>query len=264
MRPKNSASLMNIITSPKLKYRSVTPSKKGINANRHKTGDKDDGKDGHKEVEPRRVVPQPYSDFEKRKTSPNALGEGGNKGKVKTLLKEIKQAVIKSNIKEKKVNKSVKKPNAANNKQAKCNIVEIRMIEQEFDETIKSEACEETSKPLVPVIKQKSILRNSKATSSRAEISTESPANIKEEIGTVPVDIKEGIPINKFVIPKELCEEFSAADSKEHFNSMNLKCERTEDDDKEIKDYLKSMIKGKKPGTPSFGTPRKKSELALS
>ena len=44
MRPKNSSSLMAIISTPKHKYRSVTPKKKIMKMEKKETNDKDDGK----------------------------------------------------------------------------------------------------------------------------------------------------------------------------------------------------------------------------
>jgi hypothetical protein len=44
MRPKNSASLMAIISTPKHKYRSVTPIKKTTRMEKKTVNNKDDGK----------------------------------------------------------------------------------------------------------------------------------------------------------------------------------------------------------------------------
>ena len=104
-----------------------------------------------------------------------------------------------------------------------------------------------TSQHNVLNIKPKSILRD---TSNKKE-----GTEVEQDVST---------PVSKFVIPKDLYRNLLATDPKEHFSSMNLKCDKDEEEDKEIKDYLKSMIRGKKPGTPSFGTPKKKAELAFS
>jgi hypothetical protein len=158
------------------------------------------------------------------------------------LLKEIKQAVMKSNVRTRKV--------IVGNKQSKHNVVEILMNEQEVEEM--KEVSRELPKPLIPQhndlksnTKPKSILRDT-SNKQLTEVTSESI-----DVNTIA---------NKFIIPNDL----SAINPNEQSSSMNLECDKVEDEDKEIKDYLKNMIKGKKLGTPSFGTPRKKSELTCT